>query len=104
MRRYSQFGKTLTAADGTEYKSGLPFVDWLYAGKIKFHRVDNDEVGRLDLIAWKTMGDPTLYWLLAKLNNIIDPIRGVYAGMDIAYPVDRVVLKEILAFTYNREA
>lgn len=38
-----------------------------------YHKVSEDEVNRLDIIANRHYKDPRLWWLIAIENNIIDP-------------------------------
>ena len=38
-----------------------------------YHVVDINEENRLDIIANNYYGDPSLYWVIAMANNIIDP-------------------------------
>ena len=38
-----------------------------------YHQVEVGEEGRLDIIADIHYQDPTLYWVIALANNIIDP-------------------------------
>lgn len=40
----------------------------------KYHVVEYVEEGRLDMIAQIYYGDPSLYWVIAMANNIIDPL------------------------------
>lgn len=39
------------------------------------HRVKENEVNRLDLISWKYYKTPELFWVIAAVNNIIDPFN-----------------------------
>ena len=42
---------------------------------------------RLDLIAWRTLGKPTLFWQVADANDAIDPFELVHpAGRVIRLP------------------
>lgn len=43
-------------------------------------------VHRLDLIANDFYGTPSLWWVLASVNNILDPLVGVPAGTSIRVP------------------
>lgn len=38
-----------------------------------YHIVDIKEANRLDIIANAYYGDPSLYWVIAMANNLIDP-------------------------------
>lgn len=39
----------------------------------RYHLVEQTERNRLDIIANIYYGDPTLYWVIAMANNMIDP-------------------------------
>ena len=39
----------------------------------QYHLVEETERNRLDIIANKYYNDPTMYWVIAKANNMIDP-------------------------------
>lgn len=90
---------SLTSPDGP-YLSGLPFLDLLYDGRVVFHKVANNEQGRLDLIAFKYLQDSSLWFYIALYNNVIDPIGGVTTGMDLAIPIDVITANEVRPFTY----
>jgi hypothetical protein len=42
---------------------------------------------RLDLISQLHYGTPELWWVVALVNNLIDPIAGVASGADIRIPL-----------------
>ena len=42
---------------------------------------------RLDLISQLHYGTPELWWVIALVNNLIDPIAGVASGSDIRIPL-----------------
>ena len=42
--------------------------------------------GRLDLISQQHYGTPELWWVLASVNNIVDPLVGVVAGQVVRIP------------------
>ena len=39
----------------------------------QYHLVEKSERNRLDIIANKYYNDPSLYWVIARANNMIDP-------------------------------
>ena len=43
-------------------------------------------VARLDLIANEFYGTPALWWVIASVNNILDPMVGVPQGTSIRVP------------------
>lgn len=62
-----------------------PF-DWENYQCQTYHVVTRDEVGRLDLIAYKYYGDPTLWWVIADINNINNFLDDMQAGRELAIP------------------
>ena len=40
----------------------------------KYYTVDNTHEHRLDLISYMFYGDPTLWWVIAKASNILNPM------------------------------
>lgn len=99
MKRYAQFAQLINK-NGTKALSGLPFVDFLYDGNVVYHKVEYSESGRLDLIAYKKLGDPSLWYPIALLNNIFDPIADVVPGLELAIPIDLIDSTDFKAFTF----
>ena len=52
----------------------------------------------LDSLAYKYYGDPTLYWIIARANNLGKGRMSVPAGLTLRIPMD---ISQILA-EYNR--
>ncbi len=52
----------------------------------KIIKVRAKEEGRLDLIAQRYYGNPKLYWLIAEVNYILDPINEVTVGRELRIP------------------
>lgn len=81
---------------------GLDMIDFLSLRWIKFakqlnnrivtvHIVKTHEVGRLWTLSQLYYGDDTLDWILAIVNNILDPIGGMFVGQKIAIPSQSVI-------------
>jgi len=51
-------------------------------------------VNRFDLVSQLFYGTPDLWWLIAEVNNIIDPLVGVAAGTVIRVPTRDRMSKE----------
>lgn len=43
-------------------------------------------VGRLDLLAYDLYGNSELWWAIAELNNLVDPITEVTLGVQLRVP------------------
>jgi len=55
--------------------------------------VDNFHTNRLDLISTIFYGEPRWWWVIAQMNNILDPNQEVYSGRQLAIPSkDRLML------------
>jgi len=48
----------------------------------------SNEADFLDTLAYKYYGDPTLYWIIANVNNIGKGRMSVPAGLTLRIPVD----------------
>lgn len=49
-------------------------------------RVPQQLEARLDLISQKFYGVPDLWWVLALVNNVVDPLLGPKVGINIRVP------------------
>ncbi len=60
-----------------------------------FHVVTDADSKRIDLIAWKYYRDVRLWWVIAELNNISNPLE-IPAGTTLRIPsYERVQMKVI---------
>lgn len=50
-----------------------------------YHRVEEREVNRLDIISLRRYGTSQLWWLIAMANNILDPFY-VPVGLTLKIP------------------
>lgn len=50
------------------------------------HRVTQDQIGRMDLVAADYYSDPLLWWVIADKNNISDPFDDMYPGQELRIP------------------
>lgn len=53
--------------------------------EVVYYDVKHTEENRLDLIAYKTLGDPTYSWVIAYFNGIVDGFT-VQEGQKLAIP------------------
>lgn len=51
-----------------------------------FYVVERTTEGRLDLVAAALLGEPRYWWIIAQLNNIIDPTTEVARGTVLRIP------------------
>jgi hypothetical protein len=102
MRRYASLGIKLVSPDGVTYQSGIPFAELQYPNQnFKYITVKNNEVGRLDIVAYRAFNDCSLWQPIAVLNNIIDPISEVYAGRVLAIPTTQITIQSYADATYE---
>ena len=43
-------------------------------------------IGRLDLVSQEIFDTPSLWWLIAHVNDIIDPLEDMYLGQELIIP------------------
>jgi hypothetical protein len=64
-------------------------------GQFDLYTVSEKDVARLDALAWRFYQDVTLWWVIAWVNNIDNPLTDMTAGMVLQIPkrtfVDRVI-------------
>lgn len=63
---------------------------------IRVFQVTNALEGRPDLIAYSVYGTPLLDWVLIAFNGVRDPFGWPRAGEMVEYPLDTVVLPQLL--------
>ena len=52
---------------------------------VRWRKIQSDEVGRPDLISFREYGNVGLWWLIMKINGIIDPFD-LAPGTQLAIP------------------
>lgn len=53
---------------------------------VSFRTILPDEVFRPDLLAFRTYGNPNLFWAIALANNIMLPMRDMKVGQNLVLP------------------
>ena len=51
-----------------------------------YYTVEQSVEGRIDLIANQFLGEPRLWWIIAMLNNILDPHNEIRTGTVLLIP------------------
>ena len=64
----------------------LSFKERLKRRRLRVHIVEEHEVGRLWLISKRYYSRDDLDWILCIINDIIDPIGGMFIGQTLAIP------------------
>jgi hypothetical protein len=62
-----------------------------------FTKVQSGEEGRLDLVAARVYKMQQLWWVIAFINDIIDPFEEVTVGKILRYPPFDVVSSKVLS-------
>lgn len=63
---------------------------------IRTFRVTSAVEGRPDLIAYQVYGISTLDWVLIAFNKVIEPLNWPSAGTTIEYPLESIVVPEVV--------
>ncbi len=61
----------------------------------RLHTVNQEEEGDLPLIAFKEYGTVELWWCLAQVNNIVDPLSEVVVGTELTIPTLASISREL---------
>lgn len=80
---------TVNVVNGTRERDMLSsnFVDGMMLKRsYGMHKITVDEVGRPDLVAWREYGSSDLWWLILKVNGIVDPIAEMKSGHLLIIP------------------
>lgn len=77
--------KLLTDSDGRTFYETRKNIRIRETTRDQVHQISVGEEGRLDLIAYQYYKNPTLWWVIAYFNNIIDPFE-VPAGTVLKIP------------------
>lgn len=99
--QFSRFRHTpLIVEDGKETYGTWVEPDFLKTrpsdDNVGFFQVTNQLEGRPDLISNQVYGTPLLDWVLIAFNKVRDPLNWPRAGDMIEYPLDTVVLPQLL--------
>ncbi|MDR1514927.1 MAG: hypothetical protein LBS45_04465 [Synergistaceae bacterium] len=58
-----------------DYWGTRPPIPIPKSSKDQFHRVTDDDVKRIDLLAWRYYSDCALWWVIAEANGISNPLE-----------------------------
>ena len=80
-----------------------PYIDISRLGDVKFkvsetdlyHRVEDSEENRIDMISYKYYGSVYLWWIIAIANGILDPLLEIASGDTLRIPDISTVLDEL---------
>jgi hypothetical protein len=60
------------------------------------YKIDDNEAGRPDLIAYNAYGRVSLAWLVMQYNTIVDPVTELVSGVILLLPSEQRVMTSIL--------
>ena len=91
------FGETPVYEVNGQLVFGL-MVDVIVPDPTDFrHTVGVNEANRLDILSTKFYGTPELGWVIARVNNLVDPMEGFAVRQEIRIPSkDRLASKGLL--------
>ena len=61
-----------------------------------FHQVTDADNKRLDLIAWRYYRDVRLWWIIAEINNISNPLE-MHTGLILRIPSYERIMLEVVS-------
>lgn len=98
---FSRFKRTdLIIVDGKEtfgQWKRFPFLTERPSSEfVEVFRVTSANEGRPDIISAQLYGVPQLDWVLIAFNKVLEPLGWPRAGDLIEYPVEAIVLPELL--------
>lgn len=62
------------------------------------YEVRNVDIGRIDILADQFYDNPRLWWIVASVNEIIDPIEDMFQGQVLFIPS----IEDVLAYVSRR--
>lgn len=77
--------------NGDTFFETYNFHEFKYNTDDSYHEVTSGEEGRLDLIAFQYYGQPQFWWVIAEANDIVLPMRDVFAGLVLRIPSINVI-------------
>jgi nucleoid-associated protein YgaU len=95
----SRFVLTPTRVDDAAAPGRLRFELWrppeIDMSSYTQHTVTIADRGRLDLIAYKLLGDARLWWAIAHANNIADPLAAIDVGTTLRIPTLEAIMASL---------
>lgn len=88
----SRYRRTRVFSDEEILPDGRPFFGTWRSPEIVLRRppsfrvLQADEITRPDLLAFRTYGNPNLFWAIAVTNNIMLPMRDMRVGQNVVIP------------------
>lgn len=92
--QHSMFMNTPLYSVGVEVVAGLQRPPAIKDVTDLVYIVPTSGVNRFDLISQLFYGTPDLWWFIAEVNDIVDPLVGVEAGTTIRVPTRERLSRE----------
>lgn len=77
--------QTVSNVKQLDFLSG-DVTDFKFKRSVKYHQVNELEVGRFDLIAQLYYGNVDWWWILAVANDVLNPLDELVEGVSIVIP------------------
>ena len=91
----SRFMLTPTRVDDSVAPGRLRFQLWrpppINMDRYSCYTVTAADYGRLDLVAYRTLGDPRLWWVIAHVNDIPNQFERLAVGRSLRIPTATAV-------------
>lgn len=84
LSRYKIYNQIADIENNVTYLESINPMEIGNTGSV-FHKVEDSEENRLDIIAKKYYGSASMYWAIAMANNIIDP-TSIFSGTILRIP------------------
>jgi len=96
----SRYNLTGTKIDDAVFPGRLRFEIWkqpeISTENASMHVVVEADLQRMDNIAYKTLGDPRLFWAICLVNNIRNPLTDLTPGMTLKIPTVAAVMASLV--------
>lgn len=84
--RYKNCKVLTDLATGEVLLSTREIRDAYASSKDTYHRIQDHELNRLDILAQKYYQNPSMWWVIAEANNIFDPFAEILPGTLLRIP------------------
>jgi len=84
----TNFVKTEVIDDKLYYHFINDYFDtcFVYNNEVQYYQLEDDDIQNPDLLSFKLYGKPDYWWIVCKINNIIDVWNDIIPGEVIVVP------------------
>jgi len=95
----SRYHLTPTKVDDLVSPGRFRFETWRVPNidmtEYSMYVITEADLKRIDLIAFRTLGDDRLWWAIALVNNIANPLEDLEIGSALRIPTTSAILKAL---------